>query len=81
MNYCPCSLCTGSNFEQLMEEQYVFDYYVSHNDGKGALQFLMSKVSALEDPTPCPAYVNSLFSAMPQATEHVRNTLLDEPAR
>lgn len=76
-----CYCLAGSDCESVMKKQHVFEYYVGHNDQACALQFLMSRVPPLEDPTPCPAYVISLFSSMLHATEHVRNILLDELAR
>ena len=79
-NSCAVSYSQGSDCEKLIMK-HVFDYYISHNDGPGALQFLMSRTPPLADHTPCPAYIDSLVSAMPHTTEHVRNILLDALAR
>ncbi len=71
----------GSDCERLVNKQHIFEYFISHTDQSSAIQFLMSMVPSLEDPTPCPSYVPSLLSALSHATSHVHNAILDELAR
>lgn len=75
------AIISGSDCERLMKKQHIFDYYISHSNQASALQFLMSMVPSLEDPTPCPPYALSLLAALPHTTEHVHNMILDEMAR
>ena len=72
---------SGSDCERLVKKQHIFDYYISHNNQASALQFLLSIVPSLEDPTPSPAYLFPLLAALPCATKHVQNVILDELAR
>ena len=71
----------GADCERLVNREHIFDYYISHGNTQSALQFLMSRVPPLEDPTPCPSQVTALCSHMPHAMRHLRDSLLDELAR
>lgn len=71
----------GLDCEKLVNKEYVFNYYVQHNDITGAVQFVTSRVPPLENPTPCPSHILSLSSNMPHSTQYLSNTLLDELAR
>ena len=71
----------GLDCEKLVNKEYVFNYYVRHNDITGAVQFVTSRVPPLENPTACPSHILSLSSNMPHSTQYLSNTLLDELAR
>lgn len=67
--------------DQLVKKEYVFDYYIRHNDSENALRFIMSRVPPLGNPAPCPTHIQALCTHIPQSVDHLRSTFLDELAR
>ena len=76
-----CVNSSGTECEQLVSKEQVFDYLVRHNDSESALRFIMSRVPPLGNPSPCPAHIMSLCAHMPQSVEHLRDAILDDLAR
>ena len=71
----------GTECEQLVSKEQVFDYFIRHNDSENALRFIMSRVPPLGNPSPCPTQIASLCSHIPQSVEHLRDSILDNLAR
>ena len=71
----------GTECEQLVSKEQVFDYFIRHNDSENALRFIMSRVPPLGNPSPCPTQIACLCSHIPQSVEHLRDSILDNLAR
>ena len=72
---------TGTECEQLVAKERVFDYLVRHNDYENARRFITSRVPPLGTPTPCPTQITSLCSHIPHSVQHLRDSILDDLAR
>ena len=73
-------LFAGTECDQLVAKEQVYDYIVRHNDMDNALRFVMSRVPPLSSSSPCCSQVASLCSHVPQCTSHLRDTILDHLA-
>ena len=67
----------GSECDQLVGKEQVYDYIVQHNDMDSALRFIMSRVPPLGSSSPCCLQVASLCSNVPHCTSHLRDNILD----
>ena len=73
--------CVGTECEQLVGKEQVFDYIIRHNDSENALRFVMARVPPLGSPASCPTQITSLCSCIPQCVRHLRDSILDTLAR
>ena len=74
-------LFAGTECDQLVKKDQVFDYHVRHNDFESSLRFIMSRVPPLGNPAPCPAHIQELCTNIAHSVGHMSNAILDELAR